>query len=71
MDLGKIDPRFFQDGSVGQHAAGTAAAAGAFPAILLEASAIKGLKGFADGALELAGEIAAALSQGLGLRGCT
>ena len=71
MDLGKIDPRFFQDGPIGEDAAGTPAPAGAFPGVLPEAPAINGFKGFADCALELAGEIAAALSQGLGLRGCS
>ena len=48
-----------------------AAPAGTFPGVLPEASAINGFKGLADGFLKLAGEIAAALSQGLDLRGCT
>ena len=71
MDLGNINPRLFKNEPLVEDAAGSATPAGALPGVLPEALAINGFKGFADGALKLAGEIAAALSQGLGLRGCT
>ena len=71
VNLRKINPCLLMIRPFGEDAAGSATAAGTLPAVLPEAPAIQGFKSFADAILKLAGEIAAALSQGLDLRGCT